>query len=451
MGGASRSGVMAFAVAGLAVVALPAATARTAPGGVAGSPLDGTPLCGVESPAGDAAPVPDDGVLRVATFNVLHSLTDDGDVSLGERIPLLADELAGSGADIVGAQEVTRNVTYDATAEAPQKHGLVAPRLAAAIAARTGVSWQWCWSLSNPHVPLTPDLAPGGGNPLDTQAAAMGNFPDPGDFSEGLAILTRFELGANRFRRLPPRSFEAPGCTSGDPFCPFDALFDSRQVLWARVVTPDGGVDMFTTHLAHTLTALSDTTRLLQVREALAITAEWSADDELPDFLVGDFNSTPDSAVMAATEDAGFVDTYGASGAPDCDDPGDLGCSGGPTDGKEVFSATPDRAMSERIDYVLARPPAGCTLEVTDSRVLGAESTPRTDGRFMWPSDHLGFVSATACSSAEPSAPAPPAALDAAAGGGRLPATGGRDPGPWPVLAAAVGLTVASATGRARS
>src|SRR5688572_3106658 len=161
-------------------------------------PLDGTPLCGVEASATDVVPLADDGVLRVATFNVLHSDTDDGDVSLGDRLPLLAAAIADGGADIVGAQEVTRNVAFDPAAEAPQRHGLVAQRLAAAVADRTGEPWAWCWSLSNPHVPLSPDLDPGGGNPLDAAAAASGNFPDPGDFSEGLAILTRFPIETSR-------------------------------------------------------------------------------------------------------------------------------------------------------------------------------------------------------------------------------------------------------------
>ena len=114
------------------------------PSAAAPGPLDGTPLCGE---AGEGVAI-DDGELRVATFNVLHSETDEGDASLGARLPLLAGAIAGSGADVVGLQEVTRN----------EPHGVVAQRLAGLVAERTGEPWSWCWSRSNPHVPGTPDI-----------------------------------------------------------------------------------------------------------------------------------------------------------------------------------------------------------------------------------------------------------------------------------------------------
>ena len=358
---------------------------------------DGVPLCGVEQPAPGIAPTPDDGVLQIATFNVLHSDTNEGDVSLGDRLPLVADAIAASGADVVGAQEVTRNIGFNAADEYPQKHGLVAQRLAAAIAARTGEAWSWCWSQSNPHVPLTPDLDVGGGNPLDRLAAANGNIPDPGDFSEGLAILTRHPISQSRFRRLLPRSYEAPACLDGLPLCPLDAIFDSRQVLWARVTTPRGPLDMFTTHLAHQLTALSDQTKLLQAKQALAITQEWAKADAMPDVLVGDFNSVPDGDVHQALVTGGFVDTYRAAGGAECALEGGPGCSGGPPSGNEVYSTAATRPMSERIDYVWARPPVACALRVPASQQIGTAPTLLVDGRFLWPSDHLGFVSALAC------------------------------------------------------
>ena len=122
--GGQRLGRVGAAVALVVVLGPAGAQAQDAPGG--GNPLDGTPLCGIEQPTGPAEPAPDDPPLRVATFNVLHAETADGDISLGQRLPLLADAIAGSGADIVGAQEVTRNVTFDAANEAPLHHGLVA-------------------------------------------------------------------------------------------------------------------------------------------------------------------------------------------------------------------------------------------------------------------------------------------------------------------------------------
>ncbi len=431
--GARRVARAGAALLGLLVLAPSQADAGRAQ---AAGPLDGTPLCGVADPTGGAAAAPDDGVLRIATFNLLHSETDDGDRTLGARLPLLADAIARSGADAVGAQEVTRNMTFDPAAEAPQRHGLVAERLAAAVAARTGEPWSWCWSLSNPHVPLTPDLDLGGGNPLDAQAAAVGNFPDPGDFRDGVAVLTRFRIDASRFRRLPPRSYEAVACTDLDPLCSLAALFDSRQVLWTRLATPAGGFDFFTTHLAHGLTPLSDTTKLLQMQAALAITAEWATPDALPDLLVGDLNSVPGSPVLDAGAAAGFVDTYGAAGGAPCAAPGDAGCSGGPPDGQEVETAVAERPMSGRIDHVLARPPSGCSLTVPDSDVIGDEPSQQVDGTWLWPSDHLGFASTIACGAAAASA------AGAATGGAELPATGGEGPSPWTLVTLLAGFAL---------
>lgn len=370
-------------------------------GGAAPAPGDGTPLCGVEQPpAGAPIATADDGVLRVATFNVLHSETDAGDASLGERLPLQADAIAASRADVVGAQELTRNLELDTAGEAPQRHGLVAQRLAAAVAARTGEPWSWCWSLSNPHVPLTPDLDAGGGNPLDHAAARFGNFPDEGDFSEGLAVLSRFPIEQSRFRRLLPRSYEAAGCLDLDPLCALGAVFDSRQVLWARVATPTGGLDVFTTHLAHTLGGLSDTSRLLQAHQAVAITREWALPDPHPDVLLGDFNSRPGSEPIKVVTDARFVDGYLAGGGEECTAPGAAGCSGGPPPGGEVWTDGPERPMAARIDYAFLRPPAGCDLAVPDAARIGDVAAPLEDGRYLWPSDHYGFVVQATCAGA---------------------------------------------------
>jgi endonuclease/exonuclease/phosphatase family metal-dependent hydrolase len=298
---------------------------------------------------------------------------------------------------MVGAQEVTANVDFDAKSEYPQKHGLVAQRLAAMLSARSGERWSWCFSRSNPHVPLTPDLNRGGGNPLDDLAAAMGNFPDGGSFAEGVAVFSRYPILQSRYRRMLPRAYEAAGCLRVDPFCPLDATFDSRQVLWARARTPQGYVDLFTTHLAHGLTNLSPLSQQLQVRQAIAIANKWAADDSVPDFLVGDFNSTPNSAAIRTAAAGGFYDTYRVAGGTECGQRGDAGCSGNPKAGEEVFTKTNVRPMDERIDYVLARARRGCSLRVPSSRRLADVATKRADGRFIWPSDHYAFVSTVGC------------------------------------------------------
>jgi len=381
---------------GLAALAAVATVPAVADPDTSGTLIDGVPLCGVA--AGTAAPAPASG-LRVATFNLMHAESDEGDQTLAARLPEAADAIVAGGVDVIGLQEVTRNETFVEGDEYPLKHGTVAQRMAEALSARTGEAWEWCWSQSNPHWPLTPDIEPGGGNPIDDLSAAMGNFPDPGDFREGVAIVTRYHITHARFRHLLPRSYEAPACIpSGDPFCAFAALLDARQILWARVAVPGRGqFDMFTTHIAHDLTPLSDTTKLLQVKQVLHIVDEWSTPDAFPDFLVGDFNSDPTTDRYAAVTGAGFVDTFAASGGAACAVPGDGGCTGDPPSGQESFTATPARDMAERIDYVFARPPATCALTVPSSTRLATVPVLQPDGRWLWASDHLGVRSTVSC------------------------------------------------------
>lgn len=354
--------------------------------------VDGVPLCGTEGSGAGA----DDGALKVASFNVLHSDTTEGDLSLGDRLELEADDIVTSGADVVGMQEVTRNAVFDPGGEFPQEHGTVAQRFAAELSGRTGSAWHWCFFRSNPHVPGTPDIQPGGGNPLDDQAAAFGNFPDPGDFSEGVAIVSRFPIEESRSHRLLPRSYESAACIPPDPLaCNLAGIFDSRQVLWARIGAPasqGGDVDIFNTHIAHGITALSDTTKLLQVHQILRWVQLWS-DPATPDFLTGDFNSAPDTDRIAAVLDAGFVDSYAAAGGPECTPSTGVGCTGNPPAGEEVWTTASTRNMESRIDYVFTR---GCTT--TASEIIGDVATQVGPSQWLWPSDHSGVSSSFDCS-----------------------------------------------------
>ena len=92
--------------------------------------LGPTPRCGQ---AGSGVAVAAEPGLRVATFNVLHGLTDDGDRTLERRLAIQVPQLAASGADVLGLQEV---------GESP-RHGRVIERLAAGLAAATSSRWYW--------------------------------------------------------------------------------------------------------------------------------------------------------------------------------------------------------------------------------------------------------------------------------------------------------------------
>ena len=356
------------------------------------SPTDGEAVCG-EAGGGHPARLTGNRKLRVGTYNVLHSQSEDETASVTKRLPLIVKAMAAADADVWGLQEVTNNT----------EHGRVAEEIAKGLAAATGQRWEWCWFLSNPHVPGEPDVKEGGGGPLSDQVAEMSNFPAPGDFREGLAVVTRFDVTAARSWRMAPRSYEAPACIPPDPLaCNMAAVFDSRQVQWARIDTgPAGGVDLFNTHLAHGLTPLSPATQLLQAREALAIIDLWgSPDDRLPDLFVGDFNSTPGSDVYDAIIDAGFVDTYAASGAPAC---GSIPSSPstGCTSDVDPWTDTPTQPeLDHKIDHVFAR--AGtCGVKAHDGVILGdqPERQPELlpDERWLWASDHLGVRTTMGC------------------------------------------------------
>ena len=83
--------------------------------------------------------------------------------------------------------------------------------------------------------------------------------------------------------------------------------------------------------------------------------------------------------------------------ARECVAPGDPGCSGNPFDGEESYTAGATRVMATRIDYVWARPSAGCALTATAPATVGATPALQDDGRWLWPSDHLGFRATVAC------------------------------------------------------
>ena len=339
-------------------------------------PPEPTPLCESEAP-GPSAPAPvDDGELRIATYNVLHTQDSDGLATIEQRIPMLVAAIQGSGADVAGLQEVAKS----------GDHGLVARRLAAGLATATGESWSWCWFASNPHVHYEPETNPGGGGGPLTELAATGAGAQSGngsEFREGLAIVSRLPILEASVVRLPLRVHEAAACVPPDPFgCNFAALFDSRALLHARVDTASGLLDLYTSHIAHGLTVLSDDMKLRQVNAALDHIDATAAEDVLPDVFVGDFNSVEGDPRHQAVLARGFVDTFRVA------NPGVDGFTGG----QDVVGPAP--TVSERIDYVFARP-GTCELDVIESHVFGDTPEPREDAPgTVWPSDHFAVVTA---------------------------------------------------------
>ena len=113
MGGMPARAWIVAAVLVVAGTALP--HARSAP-----TAADGAPLCGTAAPLGSVKFAGRTQKVKVATFNVLHSETDEGDATLGARLPLAAENIVAADVDVVGMQEVTFNETFDAASEYPQ-------------------------------------------------------------------------------------------------------------------------------------------------------------------------------------------------------------------------------------------------------------------------------------------------------------------------------------------
>ncbi len=314
--------------------------------------------------------------LRVAQFNVLHGQSDTGAETLAARLKLQIDVLAKARVDVVGMQEVSKTTS----------HGLVVERLADGLAKRVGGHWYWCWFASNPHFPLEPDVQPGGGGGPFSEVMATQARSGEAEFREGIAILSRHEITHAQVLRVRPRSYEAVVCVPPDPIdCNAAGFFDSRSVMWVRIDAPSGhdGYDVYTTHIAHGLTPLSDTTKLLQTQEALDWIDGNGQDEATPDVFVGDFNSEEGSAVHDEVTGAGWTDTYRAANRT----------AKGFTSDQDPLA--PRATVSSRIDYVFARP-GTCGLKVRSSAVI-ANKVYRVAGKPLWPSDHYGLVSEIAC------------------------------------------------------
>jgi len=375
---------------------LPTGVAPAVPGQlVDDGPLAPTPLCDTE-PAALPLPGPA-GPLRVGTYNVLHTQDPDGNPTALQRVGMLADAIAESDADVLGLQEVAKSATLAAAAAADglddddEVTGLMVELIAQDLAASTSEDWSWCWFASNAHVPLEPEPAAGGGGGPLTELATLGSGQQTGngsEFREGVAILSRFPIASPTVKRLSLRMHEALYCDEIDPTgCQFAVVFDSRVIMHGVITTPDGPVDLYTSHLAHGVTSESDATKARQIEEGLAHIAA-TEDPATPTFFVGDFNTEatgqPDEGRYQTILAAGFIDTYGSASSQDASDP--VGTSSQDVVGEDL---TVDRT----IDYVFAKHLGVVTVTYGD--IIGDKRAERADtpgADWVWPSDHLGVV-----------------------------------------------------------
>jgi len=232
-----------------------------------------------------------DGSLRLVSLNMLHGYPEFEDLAL--RLETIAEELNRLGVDLVLLQEVpwTRELGNRATY----------------LARLTGMNYAY-------------------GRANGNRWAIF--------FEEGEAILSRFPLQNPGVVELQPRA----------------GFFEHRVVLYSQAVTPQGRIDLYSTHLtnnqgqAESLLAFVD-----QTKTGAAI-------------IGGDFNAIEDSAQIKALSRV-WVDTYRAAHPVDR----------GYTCCLDDLKGGAEERFEKRIDYVFLAPDSG-------------------SNGWLWPSDHLGIL-----------------------------------------------------------
>lgn len=122
-----------------------------------------------------------------------------------------------------------------------------------------------------------------------------------GDY--GIALLSRWPIRADTLLRLPvdPAQQRAGGS------------YEPRGALHARIETPAGVLHVLNTHLdpsAHDRYRRQEVAALLAAADRLRAAGE-------PVLIGGDFNATPESAVVEAVRTAGWTDAWARCGSGD--------------------------------------------------------------------------------------------------------------------------------------
>jgi len=207
------------------------------------------PAAAVDAEIADVPPVADApaGVPRTIVTLNLRCLIDEWDA----RLPIIADGLIATGADVIGLQEVCA-LTGGRDALEELVAALHSRGWDDLVAVRTTTHRAW-------------DM-----------------------YEEGLAVMSRHPIEATRVAVLPMGALP-------------------RKVLVARVAVPDGHLVFATTHLDHQ----SATTRAAQATEAARAVSTFAAAGEQV-VLVGDLNDEPGGGVTTALRAAGLVDAWAA-------------------------------------------------------------------------------------------------------------------------------------------
>lgn len=187
------------------------------------------------------------------------------------------------------------------------------------------------------------------------------HFATPDPSASGLVILSRFPVGRSELYTMKSQS-------------PFEDY--RRYVLWAEVAWGGGMLHLFDTHLSWK--PEDQATRQAQVREAWDWIRARPVGGEM--VLMGDMNSTPDSAeIRWLLRESTLVDTFGRLHP---DEPGYT------WDNRNDFAAGhKTRLPDRRIDFIFVRG------RVLDSGLKASEVVFTEPGaNRMFGSDHFGLL-----------------------------------------------------------
>jgi len=187
------------------------------------------------------------------------------------------------------------------------------------------------------------------------------------DASVGNAVLSRYPITGTAARHLPA----PPG------------LDELRIAIRADIATPDGAIEVFSTHLNYRLD--QSHVRQAQVRELCAFVAETSGARTFPPIVCGDFNADPESDEMrmmtglttVPVEKLVFIDAWRAAGTG----------PGFTWDNRNPFAAA-DHEPDRRIDYILV----GYPRDSGGGEIVTAELIGTAPVGGVFPSDHFGVV-----------------------------------------------------------
>ncbi len=280
------------------------------------------------------------------TWNIFHDLPRFR--RLDRRLELIAEAIADARPHLVALQEVARAAGC----------GDIGNRLCALVNERCATAYRIYYA------------------PAD--GAGEGEYA----FDEGVAILSRLPaLGTAPDVRKYAAQVELTTTVAGHRY----RLPDDRVAMRLRFRT-DGGsdVDFYVTHLTDATEAAGNgpAVRAAQARELARWVGESSGAGAA--VVAGDFNDAPESEAIRSLVEAGFVDTYAATGT----------LPGYTNDRGDLDIESPVASHNQRIDYIFYRQPPGGDSQIIDARLFGQRPHREPGGGWLWPSDHIGVSTA---------------------------------------------------------